>query len=64
MPDMEVDYCDICHKKKPVTRRYYHYHINCECCGGEHFEIVRHCKDCRPQPPHRISAIVKPYDVL
>ena len=62
--DIEKDYCDICHKYTTVSRRYYHYKLDCECCGGEHFEIVKYCKRCRPRPPHRISAIVKPYDVL
>ena len=61
--DIEMDYCDICHQKKQVQRKYYHYPVNCECCGGQyHFEIVKYCKDCKPTPPHRISAIVKPIE--
>ena len=60
--EVEVSYCDICHKKTQVNRRYYHYHIDCDCCGGDHFEMVRYCKDCTPVPPKRISAKVEPYD--
>lgn len=60
--EIEIDYCDICHKKTQVQRKYYHYNVACECCGTNHFEIVRYCKDCVPRPPHRISAIVLPYD--
>lgn len=58
-----MDYCDICHQKKQIQRKYYYYPVNCECCGGTtHFEYVRYCKDCEPKPPHRISAIVKPIE--
>ena len=60
--EIEIDYCDICHKKTQVSRKYYHYNIACECCGSTHFEIVRYCKNCTPRPPYRISAIVEPYD--
>ena len=61
--DIEVDYCDICHEKKQVSRKYYHYNLNCQCCGGQyHFEIVRYCKDCEPKPPKYISAEVSPIE--
>lgn len=63
MGDIEMGYCDICHKRAELQRKYYNYPINCECCGGQyHFEIVKYCKDCKPIPPHRISAIVKPIE--
>lgn len=63
MDEFEDGYCDICHKKGQITRDYYYYDINCECCGGDlHFEIVRHCQNCKPKPPKRISAIVKPIE--
>ena len=61
MSEVEIDYCDICHKKKQVQRKYYYYNINCECCGGpQHFEIVKYCAECEPVPPRRIAAIVVP----
>ena len=56
----EVEYgrCDICGNKASLKRKYYHYNVDCECHrsiddNGEnkHFEIVRHCKDCKPLPP-------------
>ena len=58
----EVIICgDICHKKKPVTRTYYEYNIPCECCGGQyHFQVVRTCQDCEPQPPTWVHAQVRP----
>lgn len=63
MGEIEVDYCDFCHQKTQIERKYYHYPINCECCGGQyHFEYVRYCKDCKPRPPKRISAIVEPIE--
>ena len=59
--ETEVDYCDICHKKKEVTRQYYSYNIDCDCCGGMyHFEVVKTCQDCEPRPPKWIHAKVKP----
>lgn len=61
MGNIEVDYCDFCHQKKQVLRKYYHYPVNCECCGGTtHFEYVRYCKDCTPKPPKYIRVEVKP----
>ena len=65
MGDIEIDYCDICHEKTQINRKYYHYPINCECCGGTtHFEIVRYCNNCTPKPPHWIKAIVTPIGEL
>ena len=60
--DIEVDYCDICHKQKQVQRKYYHYGIDCLCCGSPqgHFEIVRYCEDCEPVPPKYIQAEMRP----
>ena len=61
MSEAEIDYCDICHKKKQVQRKYYYYDINCECCGDpQHFELVKHCADCEPYPRYWITAIVAP----
>lgn len=62
MGEIEIDYCDICHQKKEVQRKYYHYGIDCDCCGSPlgHFEIVRYCSDCTPEPPKYIKAKMKP----
>ena len=61
--NIEVGYCDICHKRDQLLRKYYYYSIECGCCGGNnHFEIVSYCKNCNPKPPHRISAIVDPVE--
>ena len=64
MNNIEVDYCDICHKKKQVRRKYYYYDINCDCCGSSrgHFEIVRYCDKCTPKPPKRINIVMEPYN--
>ena len=63
MGDIEIDYCDICHKKEQVQRKYYYYDINCECCGSKygHFEIVRYCEDCTPVPPSHVTVEMEPY---
>lgn len=60
--EVEVSTCDICKKEAVVSRKYYHYPIECECCNGPHFEIVRNCKDCEPKPPNKIVAVVKHID--
>ena len=64
MDDIEVDYCDICHQKKQVSRKYYYYGINCKCCGSTqgHFEIVRHCENCDPIPSKYIQIQIDPID--
>ena len=42
-------------KKKQVSRKYYYYNADCECCSGDtHFEIVYYCKDCKPIEPIEI----------
>lgn len=62
MGDIEMGYCDFCHKLKPLQRKYYDYGINCKCCGSPrgHFEIVKYCANCKPVPPKRISAEMEP----
>ena len=63
MSDIEMDYCDVCHQYKQVQRKYYHYPLNCECCGGQyHFEIVKYCNDCEPKPPKWIMAQAHPIE--
>lgn len=60
MGDIEKDKCVSCGKVKAVQRKYYRYPINCKCCNGNHFEIVRHCNDCKPKAPIHVQAIVEP----
>lgn len=58
MNTVEYGKCDICRKEDTLSRKYYHYDIECECClsGGEkkHFVYVSHCKNCEPKPPETI----------
>ena len=66
MSDAEWGKCDICGHHNTVSRKYYHYDIDCDCCHSivngknKHFEIVRYCPDCTPVPPKRISVVVEP----
>jgi hypothetical protein len=58
--DVEFNECSCCGKGAIVQRKYYHYNIKCDCCGGgKHFEIVRYCKDCTPKPPFRIRIVLE-----
>ena len=68
MGEIEKGTCEVCGKTNvQLQRKYYHYDINCECCGckleGEnvHFEICKYCNDCEPRPPYKISAVVNPF---
>ena len=60
MSDVEYDKCNVCGKKAMLQRKYYHYNIECECCGGvHHFEIIRYCDNCSPKEPEQIRVILK-----
>ncbi len=57
--------CDICKTEcHSLARKYYKYDVDCECCGGAakdyHFEIVKHCFNCEPKPPKKITASMIP----
>lgn len=62
MGEIEIGKCEICGKRdKVLFREYYYYNIDCECCSGrQHFEIVRHCSNCIPEPPNTIHVHMKP----
>jgi len=61
----EYGKCDICGKEGPLSRTYFYYDINCQCCGCKvdgrnmHFELVCHCDDCIPDIPKKIRPIIK-----
>ena len=44
--DIEIGTCEICFKEAQLQRTYFKYPIKCECHSPNHFEIVRHCKNC------------------
>jgi hypothetical protein len=63
MKDLEYGTCEICGIQAPLHRKYYRYDIKCDCCNAKedvHFEIVRHCRFCEPNPPSVISVVMKP----
>lgn len=60
MGDIEKGICNYCNTNTELTRKYYHFKADCECCNGDdHFEIVKYCKDCEPKQPERVSFIPK-----
>lgn len=62
---IEIGTCDICGNTNiQVSRQYYHYRIQCECCVGSHFEIVRYCKNCKPKPPIKINVMMDPIEKI
>lgn len=58
--EIEVGRCEICGKENvQLERKYYRYpNVQCECHSQCHFEIVRHCKDCKPVEPKEIKVIL------
>jgi hypothetical protein len=52
--------CDVCGKERGLNRVTYHYGIKCECHSPDHFEIVRHCSDCKPKPPRKTWVTMAP----
>lgn len=59
--NVEFGKCDVCQKENTLSRKYYYYDIQCECCGAKHegknvhFEIVLHCSNCTPKEPKSIT---------
>lgn len=57
----EIEYgkCEICGEEAPLERTYFRYDLKCECHSPEHFELVRHCKGCKPVEPRetKVSCI-------
>ena len=59
--DMEVGTCPQCGRKNvQLNREYYRYPgIHCECCSGDHFEIVYYCNQCEPKEPREVHIVYK-----
>lgn len=57
--EMEYGVCDICGFQGPVSRKYYHYGIKCECHSPEHFEFVHYCRNCEPKEPISTTISIK-----
>ena len=61
---IEYGTCSKCNTEAPLTRKYFHYDINCECCvGNKHFEIVKTCQHCEPKPPSYIKVVLTPISI-
>lgn len=59
----EVGKCEVCGKEAVLQRTYYRYPIKCECHSPEHFELVRHCRDCVPKEPTYTRITVRTADL-
>ena len=52
----EYGKCDLCGKEAVISRKYYHYRVECECCNGDrHHHLIRYCVACTPKPPKVIT---------
>ena len=61
--EQECENCELCGKWKPIKRKYYHYDVDCYCHTPNHFEIVKHCKDCVPKEPTETKIWFKTIDL-
>jgi hypothetical protein len=57
--DVEYGNCEICHTQTYLQRTYFHYDIKCECHSPDHFDMVRHCKNCTPTKPEVTTIKIK-----
>jgi hypothetical protein len=55
--------CEICGKEGLLQRTYFNYNIKCECHSPNHFDLVRHCKDCIPKEPRETKVFFKTEDL-
>ena len=62
MNTVEHGYCDYCGAEGIVRRKYYYYDIDCNCCVGKHFEMLRYCDKCSPTPPLNVIVTMKPME--
>lgn len=54
--EIEMGTCEICGRENvQLMRKYYRYDIECECHSPHHFELIRHCSECKPWPPRFIK---------
>lgn len=63
MGDSEFGKCDICDVETNLQRTYFHYDIKCNCHSPNHFEIVRHCNNCKPNSPLSTKVVIKPINI-
>ena len=60
MGDVEIGTCDICMlNNTELSRKYYYYDIECECCVGKHSAYCKYCKNCSPEEPEETKIYIK-----
>ena len=66
MGEIEFGTYEICGKETELERTYFYYPIHCECRDSmdkdgqkQHFEMVRHCKDCPVPIPKEIHPLLR-----
>jgi hypothetical protein len=57
--EVEFGTCEICGKETTLQRTYFRYNIKCECHSSNHFDLVRHCKDCVPVKPRETKVLFR-----
>lgn len=50
-PACEYGKCEVCGKEASLGRTYWYYPVKCDCHTPTHFELVRHCNECKPVEP-------------
>lgn len=51
MGDVEYGECECCGEETFLQRTTFRYDFKCDCHSPYHFNLVIHCKDCKPDEP-------------
>ena len=64
MNDIEFGKCEMCGVESYLQRTYFKYDIKCECHSPNHFELIRHCKKCKPKQPKETKISLKTENLI
>lgn len=56
---IEFGKCEVCGEEKQLRRTTFYYDIKCECHSPQHFELRRHCNNCKPKEPEETRVLLK-----
>ena len=58
--DAEYGRCEVCNANNAIlSRKYYYYDVDCECCVGKHFAVCKYCPRCKPAEPEETKIYIK-----
>lgn len=55
--EQEFGKCEMCNKDAYLNRKYFEYALKCKCHSPQHFELIKHCNECKPMEPAQTTYI-------